>query len=201
MDRLGRAPRRGVPRDRLRQGQHADDPVRAPDTPAARERAEGVQARVRRGERGGAEQQRGADAGATFPVVSLRPSSLAHNPDTPRCLSTSTDAPLKSTPTFASIVRNDPQFDPTGAVADALEDALGVGFLRHSSKKPGGSCDALVRRFACEPSQMVMIGDRYMTDVVYGNRHGMLTIRCAPFTDAVRDCSPYDPVRDVNAVS
>jgi len=76
------------------------------------------------------------------------------------------------------------QFDPTGAVADALEDALGVGFLRHSSKKPGGSCDALVRRFACEPSQMVMIGDRYMTDVVYGNRHGMLTIRCAPFTDA-----------------
>ena len=60
----------------------------------------------------------------TFPVVSLRPSSLAHNLDTPRCLSTSTDAPLNSTPTFASIVRNDPQFDPTGAVADALEEDL-----------------------------------------------------------------------------
>ena len=27
-----------------------------------------------------------------------------------------------------------------------------------------------------------MIGDRYLTDVVYGNRHGLLTIRPAPFT-------------------
>ena len=25
-----------------------------------------------------------------------------------------------------------------------------------------------------------MIGDRYLTDVVYGNRHGLLTIRPAP---------------------
>jgi phosphatidylglycerophosphatase GEP4 len=29
---------------------------------------------------------------------------------------------------------------------------------------------------------MVMIGDRYLTDVVYGNRHGMLTVRVAPLT-------------------
>lgn len=27
-----------------------------------------------------------------------------------------------------------------------------------------------------------MIGDRYLTDVVYGNRHGLLTIRPAPLT-------------------
>ncbi len=26
-----------------------------------------------------------------------------------------------------------------------------------------------------------MVGDRYFTDVVYGNRHGMLTVRPAPF--------------------
>ena len=26
-----------------------------------------------------------------------------------------------------------------------------------------------------------MVGDRYFTDVLYGNRHGMLTIRPAPF--------------------
>ncbi len=26
-----------------------------------------------------------------------------------------------------------------------------------------------------------MIGDRYFTDVLYGNRHGMLTVRPAPF--------------------
>ena len=76
------------------------------------------------------------------------------------------------------------QYDPTGAVADALEAALGIGFVRHASKKPGGGAGALVDRFGCATDEMVMIGDRYLTDVVYGNRHGMLTVRCAPFTDA-----------------
>ena len=76
------------------------------------------------------------------------------------------------------------QYDPTGAVADALEAALGIGFVRHASKKPAGGAAALVDRFGCATDEMVMIGDRYLTDVVYGNRHGMLTVRCAPFTDA-----------------
>lgn len=34
----------------------------------------------------------------------------------------------------------------------------------------------------CEAHEMIFIGDRYLTDVVYGNRHGMLTIRVAPLT-------------------
>ena len=34
----------------------------------------------------------------------------------------------------------------------------------------------------CSPSKLIMIGDRYLTDVVYGNRHGMLTIRPTPLT-------------------
>jgi phosphatidylglycerophosphatase GEP4 len=29
---------------------------------------------------------------------------------------------------------------------------------------------------------MVFVGDRYLTDGVFGNRHGMLTIRVAPLT-------------------
>ena len=29
---------------------------------------------------------------------------------------------------------------------------------------------------------MIFIGDRYLTDVVFGNSHGMLTIRVAPLT-------------------
>ena len=37
----------------------------------------------------------------TFPGASLRPSTLAFNPDTPRCLSTPLLTPLNSTPTFA----------------------------------------------------------------------------------------------------
>ena len=35
---------------------------------------------------------------------------------------------------------------------------------------------------SCAPHEMVFIGDRYLTDVVYGNRHGMLTVRVAPLT-------------------
>jgi phosphatidylglycerophosphatase GEP4 len=31
---------------------------------------------------------------------------------------------------------------------------------------------------------VVFVGDRYLTDVVYGNRHGMLTVRVAPLTYA-----------------
>ena len=39
--------------------------------------------------------------------------------------------------------------------------------------------------FGCSSaSTLVMVGDRYLTDVVYGNRHGMLTIRTVPFRPA-----------------
>lgn len=34
----------------------------------------------------------------------------------------------------------------------------------------------------CKPSEMIFIGDRYLTDVVFGNRHGMLTVRVSPLT-------------------
>jgi predicted HAD superfamily phosphohydrolase YqeG len=34
----------------------------------------------------------------------------------------------------------------------------------------------------CKAEELVMVGDRYMTDVVFGNRLGMMTIRPAPLT-------------------
>ncbi|KAA6424193.1 MAG: hypothetical protein FRX49_06152 [Trebouxia sp. A1-2] len=34
----------------------------------------------------------------------------------------------------------------------------------------------------CKAEELVMIGDRYLTDVVYGNRNGLFTIRPAPLT-------------------
>ena len=34
----------------------------------------------------------------------------------------------------------------------------------------------------CPSSRLIMVGDRYLTDIVYGNRHGMLTIRPRPLT-------------------
>eukprot|EP00879_Flechtneria_rotunda_P017457 GHRR01018295.1.p1 GENE.GHRR01018295.1~~GHRR01018295.1.p1 ORF type:complete len:236 (+),score=82.85 GHRR01018295.1:270-977(+) len=74
------------------------------------------------------------------------------------------------------------QYDPHGEEAAALEAAFGIHVLRHKDKKPAGGCQELQQQFMCEPHEMVFVGDRYLTDVVYGNRHGMLTIRVAPLT-------------------
>ncbi|KAI8468382.1 MAG: mitochondrial PGP phosphatase-domain-containing protein [Monoraphidium minutum] len=74
------------------------------------------------------------------------------------------------------------QYDPRGEEADALEAAFGIHCLRHRDKKPAGSCGELEAHFGCPASDVIFVGDRYLTDVVYGNRHGMLTVRVAPLT-------------------
>eukprot|EP00877_Chromochloris_zofingiensis_P007482 jgi/Chrzof1/2988/Cz12g07050.t1 len=74
------------------------------------------------------------------------------------------------------------QYDPQGEEAAALEAVFGIPVLRHTQKKPAGGCEELEQHFGCPASEIVFIGDRYLTDIVYGNRHGMLTIRCAPLT-------------------
>ena len=76
------------------------------------------------------------------------------------------------------------QYDPDGAEADAMERALGVKFIRHATKKPAGDADDVVKHFVgCDSAKkLIFVGDRYLTDVVYGNRHGMFTVRVEPFT-------------------
>ncbi|KAL3702066.1 hypothetical protein R1sor_020088 [Riccia sorocarpa] len=74
------------------------------------------------------------------------------------------------------------QFDPDGVEAKGLEERLGIHVIRHGSKKPSGNAKAVADHFACDPSRVVMVGDRYLTDIVYGNSNGMLTIRSAPLT-------------------
>jgi predicted HAD superfamily phosphohydrolase YqeG len=61
-----------------------------------------------------------------------------------------------------------------------------VHVLRHGYKKPFVSEE--VRReveewFGVGAGQLVMVGDRYMTDVVFGNRLGMMTVRVKPFVE------------------
>ena len=76
------------------------------------------------------------------------------------------------------------QYDPDGKEADAMERALGVRFVRHATKKPAGDVDDVVENFpGCNSArELIFVGDRYLTDVVFGNRHGMFTIRVEPFT-------------------
>ncbi|KAG0080134.1 hypothetical protein BGZ93_003024 [Podila epicladia] len=64
--------------------------------------------------------------------------------------------------------------DHQGAIA--IEKALGVDVLRHQHKKPAGG-DELLHYFDSTPaSQIAFVGDRALTDIVFGHNYGMLTI-------------------------
>ena len=66
--------------------------------------------------------------------------------------------------------------DPGGREAALLERETGVRVLRHATKKPG--CGAEILRVLREeagvrcPSQVVVVGDRLLTDVMMGNLMG-----------------------------
>ncbi|XP_054790184.1 phosphatidylglycerophosphate phosphatase 1, chloroplastic/mitochondrial-like [Prosopis cineraria] len=76
------------------------------------------------------------------------------------------------------------EYDHDGSKAKALEEAIGIRVVRHRVKKPAGSADEIEKHFGCESSQLIMVGDRPFTDIVYGNRNGFLTILTEPFSPA-----------------
>lgn len=72
-------------------------------------------------------------------------------------------------------------YDPGGGLAGAVEAALGVPVLRHSARKPAGPvAEALAAQLRLPPGSpphlLVLVGDRLLTDIVYGNATGMLTV-------------------------
>ncbi|TMW60636.1 hypothetical protein Poli38472_000678 [Pythium oligandrum] len=75
--------------------------------------------------------------------------------------------------------------DPGFAKAAQIEKELQVAVLRHNQKarlmKPNG-IEHVKAYFGVEPEQLIMIGDRYSTDILFGNMHGFLTIRTDQFT-------------------
>ena len=78
------------------------------------------------------------------------------------------------------------QYDgPEYAHAKELEECMGIRVMRHTTKKPVVTerTRAEVEAWGgvgCE--SLIMVGDRYMTDVVFGNALGMLTVRVEPLT-------------------
>lgn len=66
--------------------------------------------------------------------------------------------------------------------ADKIESELGIRVLRHLRKKPGGIKE-VKNYFDCNPEELVMFGDRIFTDIVFGNRYGMLTVQTALLTE------------------
>ncbi|KAI7872852.1 mitochondrial PGP phosphatase-domain-containing protein [Spinellus fusiger] len=60
--------------------------------------------------------------------------------------------------------------------AHTLEHSLQVTVLKHKAKKPAGG-EALARHFKpILPQQVAFVGDRILTDVLFGNLNGNLTI-------------------------
>ncbi|KAI8977621.1 mitochondrial PGP phosphatase-domain-containing protein [Mycotypha africana] len=60
--------------------------------------------------------------------------------------------------------------------ASNVEKSLGVSVLRHKDKKPAGGHSLYQHFRPIEPHQTAFVGDRILTDVVFGNRNGNLTI-------------------------
>ncbi|KAG0337146.1 hypothetical protein BG004_007759 [Podila humilis] len=57
-----------------------------------------------------------------------------------------------------------------------IENSLGVHVLRHKEKKPAGGEELLEYLDPIPPSQIAFVGDRALTDIVFGHNYGMLTI-------------------------
>lgn len=76
--------------------------------------------------------------------------------------------------------------DPDYADAVRIENTLGIPVVRHEAKKPGGIEDVLAFFAEKDPDvrldELCFVGDRLLTDVVFGNLHGMLTIHTQPLT-------------------
>jgi phosphatidylglycerophosphatase GEP4 len=71
--------------------------------------------------------------------------------------------------------------DPDHIKAMTIEQRLGVPVLKHDWKKPFAG-EATLNHFTerlgheCDPTKLVMFGDMLFTDIIFGNRYGMLTV-------------------------
>ena len=92
--------------------------------------------------------------------------------------------------------RDDPGYED----AKAIEGALGIAVIKHDDKKPGGLREVLEHFGMDDPARVCVIGDRLLTDVVFGNLHEMLTVHTLPLcsgADNERDNTPSKIIRYV----
>ncbi len=71
--------------------------------------------------------------------------------------------------------------DTDYADAMEIEAKLNIPVIRHDRKKPEG-IESVEQVFSCPLESIVMIGDRLLTDTLFGNHAGMLTIHTGILT-------------------
>ncbi|KAJ3000623.1 hypothetical protein HDV02_004308 [Globomyces sp. JEL0801] len=67
--------------------------------------------------------------------------------------------------------------DVGNKLASHLSVSLGIPIITQRDKKPLGA-DQLPKYFDCQPHEIIVVGDRLTTDIIYGNRIGAMTIFC-----------------------
>jgi phosphatidylglycerophosphatase GEP4 len=70
--------------------------------------------------------------------------------------------------------------DPDFRNAIEIQQAFGIPVIMHEEKKPGGLQNVLDHFEMSDPARLCMVGDRLLTDIVFGNLHGMLTVHTLP---------------------
>lgn len=78
--------------------------------------------------------------------------------------------------------------DPDFVDAIKIENDMGIAVIRHKEKKPGGLREMLDHfEDVDDASQVCIVGDRLLTDIVFGNLYGMLTVHCLPLCTGVEN--------------
>jgi phosphatidylglycerophosphatase GEP4 len=90
--------------------------------------------------------------------------------------------------------------DPNYHDAQQIEAALGIAVIRHDEKKPGGLDEVLTHFNMDDPAALCMVGDRLLTDVVFGNLYGMLTIHTLPLCRGADNQADNTPAKIIRSV-
>jgi phosphatidylglycerophosphatase GEP4 len=92
--------------------------------------------------------------------------------------------------------RDDPNYED----AQKIEAALGIAVIRHDEKKPGGIDEVLSHFHMDDPSALCMVGDRLLTDVVFGNLYGMLTVHTLPLCQGADNQADNLPAKIIRSL-
>ena len=90
--------------------------------------------------------------------------------------------------------------DPEYEDAKQIEEALGIAVIRHDEKKPGGLNEVLQHFKIQDPASLCMVGDRLLTDVVFGNLYGMLTVHTLPLCRGADNSADNTPAKLIRSV-
>jgi len=90
--------------------------------------------------------------------------------------------------------------DPDYEDAKRIEEALGIAVIRHDDKKPGGLNEVLSHFDIDDPAALCMIGDRLLTDVVFGNLYSMLTVHTLPLCKGKENRQDNTPSKIIRSI-